>query len=60
MRQVVKCLNCGLLWERVTSQYDGETIELTENLMYNCPNCNSNYYETALFEQAVEELNAIK
>ena len=46
MREIVKCLNCGLKWERITALYDGVTIELAENLMYNCPNCSSNYYET--------------
>ena len=46
MRQKVKCLNCGIKWERVTVFYDGVSLELTENLMYNCPNCNSNYYES--------------
>jgi len=50
MRQIVKCKNCGIMWVRVTAQYDGETVELTENLMYNCPNCNSNYYEVVEFK----------
>ena len=44
MRMLVKCLNCGIRWERVTSEYDGETIERTEDLMYNCPACGSNAY----------------
>jgi len=42
MRQVVKCKNCGIVWERVTTQGDEE---LADDLMYECPNCNSNYYE---------------
>ncbi len=45
MRETVKCLNCGIKWERVTARYDGEMIELNENLQHNCPNCNSNYYK---------------
>lgn len=43
MRVIVKCLNCGITWERVTTF--GGNIELTEDLMHNCPNCNSNHYE---------------
>ena len=54
MRQLVKCLNCGIKWVRVSAQYDGVAIELTENLMYNCPNCNSNYCEPI-----EEELNVV-
>lgn len=46
MREIVKCLNCGIKWERIIAW--GETIELTENLMYDCPNCNSNYYEVLI------------
>ena len=42
MRETVKCKNCGIVWVRVTAQYD---LEMTENLMYNCPNCHSNWYE---------------
>ena len=41
VRQTVKCLNCGIKWVRVTNF--GSTIEFTEDLMYNCPNCHSNY-----------------
>jgi len=55
MREIVKCLNCGIKWERVTSLYDGEVIELTENLMYNCPNCNSNCYESVATIPIIEE-----
>ncbi len=55
MRQIVKCLNCGIKWERVTAQYDGECLELTENLMYNCPSCNSNYYEAVEFNPYSKE-----
>ena len=54
MRNVVKCLNCGIKWERVTAQYDGETMELAENLMHNCPNCNSNWYEVVVVKSSVE------
>ena len=43
MRQVVKCLNCQIVWVRVTMF--GCTTELTEDLTYNCPNCHSNWYE---------------
>ncbi len=53
MREVVKCLNCGVKWERVTAQYDGETIELADNLMYNCPNCASNWYKP--FDEEVKD-----
>ena len=44
MRAVVKCLNCGIVWVRVTTW--GPMSELTEDLMYLCPNCNSNWYES--------------
>lgn len=47
MRRNVKCLNCGLLWTRVTTLYDGTTIELIEDIQYNCPKCGSNWYEVA-------------
>lgn len=50
MRVEVKCLNCGIKWVRVTAEYDGQHIELTEDLMYNCPNCNSNAYEILVEE----------
>jgi len=43
MRIEVKCLNCGIKWVRVTNF--GSDIELTVDLMYNCPNCGSNLYE---------------
>ena len=43
MREIVKCLNCGIVWQRIICF--GEPLELTENLMYNCPKCGSNYYE---------------
>lgn len=43
MREVVKCLNCGLLWQRVIAF--GLNVELNEDLMYNCPKCGSNWYE---------------
>lgn len=55
MREIVKCLNCGMKWVRVTAPYDGETLEMTENLQYNCPKCNSNYYEP-IQEQSKELL----
>ncbi len=45
MRTIVKCLNCEIKWVRVIV-YGSET-ELTDDLMYNCPNCNSNYFEVA-------------
>ena len=54
MRQTVKCLNCDIKWVRVTSLYDGVAIELTEDLMYNCPNCHSNYCELVEEELNVE------
>jgi len=43
MRQIVKCLNCKIVWVRVTMY--GCTAEFTEDLTYNCPNCHSNWYE---------------
>lgn len=43
MRQTVVCKNCGIKWVRVT--VFGVETELTEDLMYNCPNCGSNYFE---------------
>lgn len=55
MRELVRCLNCGIKWVRITTLYDGKIIELTENLMYNCPNCNSNYYESIAVESLIEE-----
>jgi len=33
--------------------YDGSGIELNDDLMYNCPNCNSNYCEP--YVEPVEE-----
>ena len=45
MRQIVKCLNCQIVWVRVTMF--GCTCEATEDLMYNCPRCGSNWYESA-------------
>ena len=45
MREIVKCLNCEIKWVRVT--VFGPDLELIDNLMYNCPNCNSNYCEPA-------------
>ena len=43
MRRIVKCLNCGIIWSRVTTF--GSTLELLEDLMYNCPKCDSNWFE---------------
>ena len=43
MRILVKCLNCGIKWVRVT--VFGDTSENTEDIQLNCPNCGSNYYE---------------
>ena len=48
MRIPVLCKNCGIKWVRVTCF--GSNIELTEDLMYNCPACGSNWCE-----QLVEE-----
>ena len=44
MRALVKCLNCGIKWVRVIT-FGPDTV-LNEDIMLNCPNCNSNYYET--------------
>lgn len=44
MREIVKCLNCGIIWQRVTAF--GVISELNDDLMYNCPKCGSNWYET--------------
>ena len=43
MRTPVKCNNCGIKWVRVIAW--GDSLELTEDLQYNCPNCNSNDYD---------------
>ncbi len=45
MRQPVICKNCGIKWVRVTAHYDGIALELTDDLMYNCPKRGSNYFE---------------
>jgi len=42
MRIKVICNNCGIKWVRVTTL--GYEIELTEDLVYNCPKCGSNDY----------------
>ena len=52
MRIPVLCKNCGLKWIRVTAF--GSTLELTEDLQYNCPKCGSNWCEE-IQEQEVEE-----
>ena len=44
MRTIVKCLNCGIVWVRVTSW--GTVLEMTEDLMYLCPSCHSNWFES--------------
>ncbi len=44
MRQPVVCKNCGLKWLRVT--VFGSELELTEDLQYLCPKCNSNWCES--------------
>jgi Zn finger protein HypA/HybF involved in hydrogenase expression len=43
MRQLVKCLNCGIKWVRVVPF--GAVSESNDDLMYNCPNCNSNHFK---------------
>ena len=43
MRIPVKCLNCGIKWERVTPSM--EPLELLMDLQYNCPKCESNWFE---------------
>lgn len=54
MRVVVKCKNCGIVWERITAFYDG-TVELTEDLQYVCPKCSSNWCEPYNDSQALEK-----
>ena len=44
MRITVKCNNCGITWVRVTTVGGG--TEYTEDLVYNCPACGSNWYES--------------
>ncbi len=41
----VRCLNCDILWERITG-YDnpGGTVA-TINIQILCPNCNSNAWK---------------
>ena len=51
MREIVRCLNCGIKWMRVIAYYDG-TLELTEDLQYDCPACKSNYYKREQEEEA--------
>ncbi len=51
MRYLVRCLNCGIKWVRVIAiSGGGSDTEYINDLMYNCPNCCSNWYED-------EELN---
>lgn len=54
MRIRVKCVNCGLIYDRVTIGFGGD-VELTEDLCYNCPKCGSNAYER-LSEEKKEKL----
>ncbi len=42
MRVPVECKNCGIKWLRVTAL--GADIEMLDDLQYNCPACNSNWY----------------
>ena len=42
MRVPVECKNCGIKWLRVTTS--GAGIEMLDDLQYNCPACNSNWY----------------
>ena len=44
MQYLVKCKNCGLKWTRVMMIEGGDTVAINE-LMDNCPNCKSNWYE---------------
>ncbi len=44
MRGLVECKNCGIKWVRVTANDCTGGVEYTDDLMYNCPTCGSNYY----------------
>ena len=40
---LVKCLNCDLIWRRVTAlDNPGGIMWVSEELCYFCPNCHSN------------------
>ena len=53
MRLPVICKNCGLKWIRVTVY--GSELELNDDLMYNCPKCNSNWYEVIVLPEVEVE-----
>jgi len=54
MRTPVKCNNCGINWIRIIAYGD---IELNTDLMYNCPNCNSNDYSIREIEDETDKCN---
>lgn len=41
---LVRCLNCGLLWRRVTMDDNPGGTVANEDLCYRCPKCSSNAY----------------
>lgn len=43
--QLVRCLNCRLLWRRVTGDDNPGGTVSTESLCYFCPVCGSNAWE---------------
>ncbi len=52
MRIRVKCVNCQIIWDRVTTM--GSEVEFTEDLCYTCPKCGSNAYEVSPQEKKEE------
>ena len=46
--QLVKCLDCGLTWERIIVPAEATYTILNEDVQYNCPKCGSNAFEKVL------------
>lgn len=46
----VKCNNCGIKWVRITVDSNPGGTVANEDLMYLCPNCNSNDYSIRVDE----------
>ena len=44
---LVRYLNCGILWRRVTDYDNPSGTVPTVDIQYTCPNCNSNAFEWA-------------
>ena len=41
----VRCLNCGILWERITVPATATYTVDNNDIQHNCPNCSSNAYK---------------